>query len=133
MQHSAGGRGWKFPIQVDHATGRIRTSPYEEDIAESIRIILSTSKGERVMRHKFGCGLREFMFDGTDGTNLTLLKSTIVEAISMWEPRVRDVKVEASVDRSNPSLVTVSISYVVRMTQLVQSLTIPVNMQGPMA
>jgi hypothetical protein len=39
------GTGFKFPIQVDPNTGRMRTSSHEEDIKEAIGIILNTRKG----------------------------------------------------------------------------------------
>ena len=39
------GRGWSFPVRLHEKEGTIRLSEYEEDIRESIRIILSTSKG----------------------------------------------------------------------------------------
>jgi phage baseplate assembly protein W len=110
------GRGWKFPVQVDPATGRIRMSEYEEDIAESIRIILGTSKGERVMRPGFGCDMREFVFGTTDDTTLRMLEGSIVEAIRIWEPRVEEVEVNAIPDRSDPGKVQIRIQYLVRTT-----------------
>lgn len=51
------GTGWKFPVEVDEITGRIKMSSYEEDIQEAIGIILKTRKGERMMRPDFGCEL----------------------------------------------------------------------------
>ncbi|MFC4101925.1 GPW/gp25 family protein [Paenibacillus xanthanilyticus] len=110
------GRGWKFPIEVDATTGRIKTSGQEEDIAEAIRIILWTSKGERVMRPDFGCGLREFVFETTDETTLRLLESDIQEAIRVWEPRVHEVEVQALRDAEEPGKLLLNISYVVRTT-----------------
>ncbi|TNJ62385.1 GPW/gp25 family protein [Paenibacillus hemerocallicola] len=110
------GRGWKFPVQVDPATGRIRMSEYEEDIAESIRIILGTSKGERVMRPGFGCDMREFVFGTTDDTTLRMLEGSIVEAIRIWEPRVEEVEVNAIPDRTDPGKVQIRIQYLVRTT-----------------
>lgn len=131
MQQPFGEKGWKFPIQVDQSTGRIRLSDYEDDIAEAIRIILSTAKGERVMRPKFGSGLQGFMFDGTDGTSLALLQSDIAEAIMIWEPRVRDVQVEAKVDKTHSEMVNVTISYTVRATNKGYQLLYPVHRLGP--
>jgi uncharacterized protein len=110
------GRGWKFPIQVDPATGRIRMSEYEEDIAEAIRVILGTTQGERVMRPSFGCGVQEFVFGLTDDTTLHLLGNNIKEAIRNWEPRVHEVDVEAVPDREDPGKVMIRISYLVRTT-----------------
>ncbi|MFS0918394.1 GPW/gp25 family protein [Brevibacillus sp. 179-C 1.1 NHS] len=130
MQQPFGEKGWKFPIQVDKATGRIRLSDYEEDIAEAIRIILSTAKGERVMRPQFGSGLQGFMFDGTDGTSLALLQSDIAEAIMIWEPRVRDVQVEAKIDKAHSEMVNVTISYTVRATNKGYQLLYPVQRLG---
>jgi phage baseplate assembly protein W len=110
------GRGWKFPIQVDKATGRIRMSEYEEDIAEAIRIILGTTKGERVMRPDFGCGVQEFIFGLTDMTTLKLLEGNIQDAIRNWEPRVHEVDVEATPDPTELGKVHIRIGYVVRST-----------------
>ena len=56
------GRGWSFPVRLQGRAGTIRLSEYEEDVRESIRIILATSKGERVMRPDFGCGIHDMVF-----------------------------------------------------------------------
>lgn len=50
------GVGWKFPLQVTPA-GRIAQSRYEQRVEESIYLILSTARGERVMLPGFGCGI----------------------------------------------------------------------------
>jgi hypothetical protein len=119
------GRGWKFPIQVDPATGRIRMSEHEDDIAEAIRIILGTAPGERVMRPDFGCGVHEYVFGDTDDTTLRLLEHTIVEAIRIWEPRVEDIEAEAEPDKAEPGKVWIRISYTVRTTNNVYNQVYP--------
>lgn len=110
------GRGWKFPVQVDETTGRIMMSEYEEDIEESIRIILSTSKGERVMRPDFGSTIFEYIFNLTDEMTIGLLESEIEEAIRTWEPRVENVRAEVRIDQLNQEKLYVSVTYVVRST-----------------
>ncbi len=52
------GAGWAFPIGINN-TGNIKMSFFEQSIAEAIRIILGTSKGERVMRPDFGCEIND--------------------------------------------------------------------------
>ncbi|MFF2090997.1 GPW/gp25 family protein [Paenibacillus sp. NPDC058174] len=116
MSASFLGKGWKFPVQVDATTGRIRMAEGEEDIAESIRIILRTSKGERLMRPNFGSGLKEFVFGTTDDTSMRLLATDVEASIRGWEPRVKDVEVEASLDPSHSGRVLLKVSYVVRST-----------------
>ncbi|MFC4600195.1 GPW/gp25 family protein [Cohnella hongkongensis] len=116
MSASFLGRGWRFPIAVDATTGRFMLSEGEDDIAEAIRLILMTSRGERVMRPDFGCGLRDFAFGTTDETTLRLLETDITQAITVWEPRVTDVEVTAKLDPSRPGKLSIGISYVVRST-----------------
>ncbi|WP_168120982.1 GPW/gp25 family protein [Paenibacillus sp. HB172176] len=110
------GKGWKFPVQVDKTTGRIRMSEGDEDIEEAIRIIIRTSKGERLMRPDFGCGLRNFVFESTDDMTMRLIASDILEAIRNWEPRVKDVEVNASSDGEQNGRVLLEVKYVVRST-----------------
>ena len=119
------GRGWKFPIQVDATTGRIRMSEGDEDIAEAIKLIVRTGKGERVMRADFGCGLDRFVFDTTDETNLRLMEAEIEEAIRIWEPRVTDVEISAKPDFEDPGKLLISIHYRVRSTNNLFNLVYP--------
>ena len=55
------GVGWKFPLQVTPG-GQIAQARYEQRIEESIYLILSTAKGERVMLPDFGCGIHDLVF-----------------------------------------------------------------------
>ena len=95
------GRGFKFPIQVDEITGKMKTSSYEEDIKEAIYIILMTKKGERIMNPKFGCGVHDFAFDTMDYTTLNRMEYEVREAITLWEPRIVDLEVNLSIDEIN--------------------------------
>ncbi len=110
------GRGWKFPVAVEAATGKISMSEYEEDIKEAIWIILSTSKGERVMRPDFGCGIHDFVFASMNTTTLGLVESSVREALTLWEPRIEVTEVAASPDQNDPGRLVISIKYTVRNT-----------------
>jgi uncharacterized protein len=119
------GRGWKFPIQVDETTGRIMMSEFEEDIAESIRIIIGTAKGERMMRPNFGSGVQTFLFALTDSTTISLLESNVKESITQWEARVRDIVVEAVLDKHKSGKLIVTVTYIVRSTNNQHNLVFP--------
>jgi hypothetical protein len=110
------GKGWKFPIEVDRATGRIKQVQYEDDIAESIRIIIWTSKGERIMRPDFGCGIDRYLFEGSDDTTMRRMEEEISEAIRMWEPRVHNVEVQVTRDEQTPEKLLIHVQYEVRTT-----------------
>ncbi len=107
------GVGWKFPVKVDEATGRIKTSQYEEDIQEAIRIIIMTRKGERLMRPEFGCGLQEYLFQGMDYDTTTQMCKEIQRALINWEPRITDVDIDVKTDDGK---MLIHVSYVVRAT-----------------
>jgi len=129
MSNSFLGRGWKFPIQVDATTGRIVMSEGEEDIAEAIRIILWTSRGERVMRADFGSDVQRFLFESGSETKLRMLETNIKEAIRSWEPRVDEVEVRAAPDKDEAGKLNVHIRYVVRSTNNLFNLVYPFYIQ----
>jgi phage baseplate assembly protein W len=109
------GRGWKFPVNVSLA-GKILMSEHEEDIKEAIWIILSTSKGERVMRQDFGCGIYDFVFATINMATLGLIEASVREALTLWEPRIELVNVEISTDKAEEGKLLISIDYRVRST-----------------
>lgn len=104
------GRGWKFPVNVNSA-GKIEPSEYEEDIEEAIRIILSTSGGERVMRNDFGCAIHDFVFALINTSTIAMIEASVREALAMWEPRIELIEVNISTDKAGEGLLPISIDY----------------------
>jgi uncharacterized protein len=109
------GKGWKFPVIVDH-DGKISMSQYETDIKEAIWIILGTAKGERVMHPDFGCGIHDFVFSPLNTTTLSLVENTVREGLILWEPRIELINVEVILEESAEGKLLVSIDYRVRVT-----------------
>ena len=56
-------KGWKFPVQVDKENGRIKTVEDNENIKQSVRMILETRPNERKVVPRFGADLRPYMFE----------------------------------------------------------------------
>ncbi|MDB5054006.1 MAG: baseplate protein [Bacilli bacterium] len=125
MENAFLGRGWKFPIQVDETTGQIMMSDSEEDISEAIRLIIGTNRGERVMRPDFGSNVHNFLFGLTDSTTLSLLESNVKDAIRNWEARVKDIEVEAVLDKAENGKLLINVKYVVRSTNNQYNLVFP--------
>ena len=109
------GVGWKFPVIFDH-TGKIVLSKHEEDIIEAIRIILGTSKGERVMHEDFGCGIHDMVFDVINTTTLSLTEATVREAIITYEPRIELIGVKVTTDKGEIGKLLINVDYRVRST-----------------
>ena len=118
------GRGWKFPVNVSSAW-RILMSEHEEDIKEAIWVILSTSKGERVMRPDFGCGIYEFVFAVINTATMGLIEASVREALTLWEPRIELVNVNVSVGKAEEGKLLISIDYRVRSTNNEFNLVFP--------
>jgi len=109
------GVGWKFPVQAT-PSGGIALSEHEADIKEAIWIILSTAKGERVMRPDFGCGIHDLVFAPINVATLTLVENSVREALTVYEPRIELIAVKASPERADEGKLIVSIDYRVRST-----------------
>ena len=122
------GRGWKFPVGVD-GRGSISLSEYEQDIKESIWIILSTAKGERVMHPDFGCGIHDLLFASLSLSTLGLVESSVREALARFEPRIDLLEVKASPEEAEAGKLLVHIRYQVRTTNNQFNLVYPFYLQ----
>lgn len=118
------GKGWKIDLTVDE-NKQIAMVGYEDDIKESILIILNTSKGERVMRPDFGCGIHDFMFSVVNTATLSLIKHHVREALATWEPRIEVLAVTTSTERLNEGIISIDVRYRVRRTNTVFNLVYP--------
>jgi phage baseplate assembly protein W len=119
------GVGWAYPVQIDIATGVVALSRYEIDIRESIRIILATARGQRVMRPDFGCGIHELVFDVIDVAMLTRIETEVRESIIRYEPRVELMGVHADPLHAADGKLMVEVSYRVRQTNQSDNLVYP--------
>ena len=108
------GVGWNFPIEID--AHRVRMAEYEASIQESIRIILETARGERVMRPDFGCGLHEVVFAVNNATTRGVVTDEVREALLKWEPRIDVLEVEANASGLEGEVLLINIEYKVRST-----------------
>lgn len=118
------GRGWAFPPRLDHR-GRIATVSGEQEIEESIRIILMTSPGQRVMRPEFGCRLNEIVFAPNNLQTIAQAERFVRLALGRWEPRIQVEQVIASPDPEDTARMLINVRYTVRSTHSSRSLVYP--------
>lgn len=117
------GKGWKFPLAVNET--KITCSEGEELIRESIRIILGTAKGERVMRPEFGCGINELAFAPNDTATATLVEFYVKEALLRWEPRIEVFNVKVTPDLEEPNQLKINIEYRIKTSNTRTNLVYP--------
>lgn len=118
------GRGIDFPLGVD-ASGGIALVGGVGSIERSMRMILATAPGERVMRPAFGCAIWDLLFESMNVNTFGLMAEATREALSRWEPRVDVEEVDVAPDPDNDGRVAITIGYVVRATNDHRNLVFP--------
>ncbi len=119
------GRGFAFPPRIDSATGQFVMAESEEDIRQSIYIILMTRMKERAMLPDFGCNLHEYIFEVPDSDFEVQIGSEIKEALMRYEPRIINVEVEVDSDNISNGMINLNINYTVRATNNPNNLVFP--------
>ena len=118
------GRGFSWPLEVDHR-GAIRLTQGPEDLDRSIRVVLLTAPGERVMRPQFGCRIWDLLFEPVNANLLGLIAEAVRDALAQWEPRVEVEDVQPVQDDDDGALVRIAIRYRVKATNDRRNLVYP--------
>jgi phage baseplate assembly protein W len=110
------GTGWAFPPRFGPGGVDVAMVSGAEDIAQSLAILLSTRRGERVLQDDFGCELSEFQFGEITQGLMGQVRDLIADAILHHEPRVRLDSVDISEELAADGVLTITIHYTVRAT-----------------
>lgn len=119
------GRGWAFPFQVDPARGSVAMSEFEENIRQTITIIIGTKPGERQMLPEFGCRVHELLFAPNTRSTAAMVAHHIKDALERWEPRIAVLDVQSQPEAGGS--VKVSVNYRIRATDGLQTLSLNVT------
>ena len=119
------GRGWAFPPAFTPGGAEVLTVSGEDDIEQSLGILLATRRGERVMRPDFGCDLNEFLFEEVTPALVGQVRDLVSDAVLHHEPRVLLNEVEVSDAQAGDGLLLVTIDYTVRATNSRYNLVYP--------
>lgn len=119
------GRGWSFPPAFSGGGAQVQTVAGEDDIEQSLGLLLATRRGERVMVPDFGCDLTEFLFEEISPALVGQVRDLVSDAILNHEPRVLLNGVEVSDERAGEGLLLIEIDYQVRATNSRYNLVYP--------
>ncbi|WP_142453411.1 GPW/gp25 family protein [Gracilimonas mengyeensis] len=125
MDRSFLGRGWKFPPTFNKSMDTAELVSEEEDIRESLTIILSTIPGERVMDPEFGCDIHHHVFEEMSFTVINHLKEDIRKAVLNYEPRVDLTGLEVGVNEDHDARLDIILEYKVRATNSRSNMVYP--------
>lgn len=122
------GTGWALPVETD-SQGNVRLSSGTENIEQSVRLILGTAKGERVMRPEFGCDIHDQVYSSLSPATLNRIEDGVRRALVRWEPRIDVESVDATPDPTEPGTVQVDIEYWVESTNSRNNMVYPFYVQ----
>ncbi len=123
------GQGLVFPLQVN-PRGEIALARGELDIQQSIKIILGTVPGERVMRPEFGCRIHELVFAPRDAATEGLAIYYVEQALGRWEPRIELQEVNVLDDPHHDGAMLIEIKYRIKATHDERSIVYPFYLSG---
>jgi phage baseplate assembly protein W len=119
------GTGWSFPPEFERRAKVVKMSSDEDDIRESLKILLSTSPGERVMQPTYGCGLKALIFENMSESTLTEIKDVIERAVLFFEPRINLEGIEVNTDGIYDGLIKIQLDYTIRTTNTRSNMVYP--------
>ncbi len=106
------GKGIRFPVSIN-LNGGVSSSQLDENVRQSIFIILGTAPGERLNRKHFGCQIHDLMFAPNNGITAARAEIYCEEAIYKFEPRVAAVTARAWANPDEPNRLDIKIEYVI--------------------
>lgn len=123
------GAGIMGPMALSEGRG-IALSRAEQDIEQSVRLILSTRLGERVMRPDFGCRIHEYVFAPNNSNTHLAIKDAVITALTSFERRIENVEVEVLPDPRQIDRLNVNVKYSIRTVNSQYNLVYPFYLQG---
>ncbi len=123
-------KGWKFPVQVDKSTGRIMTVEDNENVKQSVNIILMTGKYERKIFPTFGTDMRSYMFEVVDQNFISMIRSTITGSLKKWESHIADINVNVKASSGPICQVETVIDYLTDITPVQDRVSKTMDMNG---
>ncbi len=119
------GTGWSFPPSFSKDTRSVRMVSGEEEIAQSIKIIIFTKVGERLFHPNFGTDLDSFLYElNVNSLIITRIQQMVEDAIYNYEPRVDVDDVDVRNDFDNNSI-EISVSYTIKGNDTQNNLVFP--------
>lgn len=106
------GKGLRFPVSIN-LNGGVSSSQLEENVRQSLFVILGTAPGERVNRPGFGCRIHDLMFAPNNQVTAARAEVYCEEAIYKFEPRVDKVACRAGPHPDEPNRLDLRIEYVI--------------------
>jgi phage baseplate assembly protein W len=110
------GSGWSFPPSFNAKTNSVAMTTDEADIEASLRILLGTTAGERMLHPTYGLNLQELLFEPMTTTMQTLFKDRVKTTILIYEPRIEVLSIDLDSSVLVEGKLLLKLDYAIRST-----------------
>jgi phage baseplate assembly protein W len=119
------GKGWAFPPHFLKEYNTVSMVSDEEDIYQSLWILLSTLPGERVFRFDYGCDIKQWVFSEMSVSQKTLIADVIEQAVIIGEPRVSIENIEIAIQEATEGILEIQLYYRIKETNSRSNMVYP--------
>jgi phage baseplate assembly protein W len=98
----------------------------KDQIKSNLVNLLLTSVGERVMNPNFGCELKRFVFEGINENNISDLKISINNSISLYIPEITVSSIDV-ISNKDSNLIDITVSYILNISNNADQVTVQFN------
>lgn len=117
---------FKKDLQISPVSQDLTVWKDEDSVKESIRNLILTDRGERLMQPNIGGNLNAMLFENITPATLILIKNNVENTVNLYEPRAEliDVKVTSQIDDN-----TVRVNILFYITNVQQPITLDVFLE----
>lgn len=119
------GTGWSFPVSFDEDLKSVSLVSEEEDIRQSLGLLLNTTPGERITKPEYGCDLESFIYKPISSETEFLMKEAIRNAVYRFEPRIKLEDIEIDTTQKLEGVVNIRLFYLIRKVNVRTNIVYP--------
>ena len=123
------GSGWAFPVTFTEGNHLLNVSGYEQNVNESIKIILLTNLGERCLNPRFGSGLQSFFFQKMDETLKGEIADVVKFSLMHNEPRITVQEITVFYSDIQSGFIEIKVMYVFNQTNTRHNYVFPFHIK----
>lgn len=117
---------FKKSLEISPVSKDITVFKDEDAVKESIKNLILTDRGERLMKPNIGGNIRAMLFENITPSVLKLIENRVEETINLYEPRAELVDVVAS-SNIDDNIVSVKIVFYIKNVE--QPITLDVFLE----
>jgi hypothetical protein len=119
------GTGWAFPPAFDWRSKEAILVTQAEDVEQSLRILLATTPGERVMQPAYGCGIKRMVFETLNDSTLTEIRDVVAKAVLFFEVRITLHEIAIDASDAPSGVLRLRLDYTLRTTNTRTNMVYP--------